>query len=43
MFLDLDKDANGTISKEELRDYADGTLTDIFVERGTHKKVSQFL
>ncbi|KAK4384381.1 putative serine/threonine-protein phosphatase 2A regulatory subunit B'' subunit TON2 [Sesamum angolense] len=33
MFLALDKDMNGTLSKPELRDYADGTLTDIFIER----------
>ncbi|KAK4491079.1 hypothetical protein RD792_001801 [Penstemon davidsonii] len=33
MFLALDKDMNGTLSKQELRDYADGTLTDIFIER----------
>ncbi|KAL0413328.1 UNVERIFIED_CONTAM: putative serine/threonine-protein phosphatase 2A regulatory subunit B'' subunit TON2 [Sesamum radiatum] len=33
MFLALDKDMNGTLSKLELRDYADGTLTDIFIER----------
>nr|GFA92124.1 probable serine/threonine-protein phosphatase 2A regulatory subunit B'' subunit TON2 [Tanacetum cinerariifolium] len=38
-FLDLDKDANGTISKEELRDYADGTLTDIFIERAFDEHV----
>ncbi|GKA97716.1 probable serine/threonine-protein phosphatase 2A regulatory subunit B'' subunit TON2 [Tanacetum coccineum] len=24
---------NGTLSKQELREYADGTLTDIFIER----------
>lgn len=34
MFLALDKDMNGTLSKQELREYADGTLTEIFVERG---------
>lgn len=34
MFLALDKDANGTLSKQELREYADGTLTEIFIERG---------
>nr|GMD77759.1 probable serine/threonine-protein phosphatase 2A regulatory subunit B'' subunit TON2 [Ipomoea batatas] len=33
MFLALDKDMNGTLSKQELREYADGTLTDIFIER----------
>jgi serine/threonine-protein phosphatase 2A regulatory subunit B'' len=33
-FLGLDKDMNGTLSKEELQGYADGTLTDIFIERG---------
>nr|XP_043639842.1 probable serine/threonine-protein phosphatase 2A regulatory subunit B'' subunit TON2 [Erigeron canadensis] len=32
-FLDLDKDANGTLSKAELQGYADATLTDIFIER----------
>ncbi|GJW96549.1 probable serine/threonine-protein phosphatase 2A regulatory subunit B'' subunit TON2 [Tanacetum coccineum] len=26
-------DMNGTLSKQELREYADGTLTDIFIER----------
>lgn len=35
MFIALDKDANGTLSKQELREYADGTLTEIFIERGT--------
>ena len=34
MFIALDKDANGTLSKQELREYADGTLTEIFIERG---------
>lgn len=34
MFLALDKDMSGSLSKQELRDYADGTLTDIFIERG---------
>ncbi|KAG8636589.1 hypothetical protein MANES_15G015000v8 [Manihot esculenta] len=33
MFLALDKDMNGTLSKQELREYADGTLTEIFIER----------
>uniref|UniRef100_A0A0E0KYI7 EF-hand domain-containing protein n=1 Tax=Oryza punctata TaxID=4537 RepID=A0A0E0KYI7_ORYPU len=33
MFLALDKDTNGTLSKQELKEYADGTLTDIFIER----------
>ncbi|GLJ45903.1 hypothetical protein SUGI_0966330 [Cryptomeria japonica] len=33
MFVALDKDANGTLSKQELWDYADGSLTDIFIER----------
>ncbi|KAL2464129.1 putative serine/threonine-protein phosphatase 2A regulatory subunit B'' subunit TON2 [Forsythia ovata] len=33
MFLALDKDMNGSLSKQELREYADGTLTDIFIER----------
>lgn len=37
MFLALAKDMNGghgTLSKQALREYADGTLTDIFIERG---------
>ena len=34
MFLALDKDMNGTLSKQELKEYADGTLTEIFIERG---------
>ncbi|GKB15194.1 probable serine/threonine-protein phosphatase 2A regulatory subunit B'' subunit TON2 [Tanacetum coccineum] len=34
VFLALDKDMNGTLSKQELREYADGTLTDIFFKRG---------
>ena len=34
MFLALDKDMNGTLSKQELQEYADGTLTEIFIERG---------
>ncbi|KAL0315080.1 UNVERIFIED_CONTAM: putative serine/threonine-protein phosphatase 2A regulatory subunit B'' subunit TON2 [Sesamum calycinum] len=38
MFLALDKDMNGTLSKPELRDYADGTLTDIFIERALENK-----
>ncbi|XP_024022608.1 probable serine/threonine-protein phosphatase 2A regulatory subunit B'' subunit TON2 [Morus notabilis] len=36
MFLALAKDMNGghgTLSKQALREYADGTLTDIFIER----------
>ncbi|MFQ6646199.1 hypothetical protein Gotur_019749 [Gossypium turneri] len=33
MFLALDKDMNGTLSKQELKEYADGTLTEIFIER----------
>ncbi|CAL9051260.1 unnamed protein product [Musa banksii] len=33
MFLALDKDHNGTISKQDLKEYADGTLTEIFIER----------
>ncbi|XP_057441123.1 uncharacterized protein LOC130733076 [Lotus japonicus] len=35
MLLALDKDANGTLSKLELREYEDGRL--IFIERGTKK------
>ncbi|KAG6491523.1 hypothetical protein ZIOFF_046455 [Zingiber officinale] len=34
MFLALDKDKNGTLSKQELKEYAEGTLTEIFIERG---------
>lgn len=34
MFLALDKDMNGTLSKQELKEYAEGTLTEIFIERG---------
>ncbi|CAN7067804.1 hypothetical protein IGI04_041220 [Brassica rapa subsp. trilocularis] len=33
MFLALDKDASGSLSKQELKEYADGTLTEIFIER----------
>jgi serine/threonine-protein phosphatase 2A regulatory subunit B'' len=33
MFLALDNDTNGTLSKQELKEYADGTLTEIFIER----------
>lgn len=36
MYLSLDKDMNGTLSKQNLREYADGTLTEIFIERGTN-------
>ncbi|KAI8561594.1 hypothetical protein RHMOL_Rhmol04G0352300 [Rhododendron molle] len=39
MFLALDKDMNGTLSKQELREYADGTLTDIFIERAFDEHV----
>lgn len=37
MILALDKDMNGALSKQELKEYVDGTLTDIFMigsERG---------
>lgn len=34
MFLALDKDMNGTLSKQELKEYAEGSLTEIFIERG---------
>ena len=34
MFLALDKDCSGSLSKQELKEYADGTLTEIFIERG---------
>lgn len=33
MFLALDRDMNGTLSKQELKEYADGSLTEIFIER----------
>ncbi|KAE8711937.1 putative serine/threonine-protein phosphatase 2A regulatory subunit B'' subunit TON2 [Hibiscus syriacus] len=33
MFLALDKDMNGSLSKQELKEYAEGTLTEIFIER----------
>ncbi|ESQ41860.1 hypothetical protein EUTSA_v10013373mg [Eutrema salsugineum] len=33
MFLALDKDMSGSLSKQELKEYADGTLTEIFIER----------
>ncbi|CAM6103845.1 unnamed protein product [Calypogeia fissa] len=33
MFLALDKDLNGTLNKQELQAYSDGTLTEIFIER----------
>ncbi|KAI0510774.1 hypothetical protein KFK09_011383 [Dendrobium nobile] len=39
MFLALDKDMNGTLSKQELKEYADGTLTDIFIERAFDEHV----
>ncbi|KAI7746327.1 hypothetical protein M8C21_030578 [Ambrosia artemisiifolia] len=39
MFLALDKDSNGSLSKQELREYADGTLTDIFIERAFDEHV----
>ncbi|CAH2041975.1 unnamed protein product [Thlaspi arvense] len=39
MFLALDKDMNGSLSKQELREYADGTLTDIFIERAFDEHV----
>ncbi|XP_013783319.1 serine/threonine-protein phosphatase 2A regulatory subunit B'' subunit gamma-like [Limulus polyphemus] len=32
-YLNLDKDRNGMLSKEELARYGTGTLTDVFVER----------
>ncbi|KAF7145707.1 hypothetical protein RHSIM_Rhsim04G0218600 [Rhododendron simsii] len=39
IFLALDKDMNGTLSKQELREYADATLTDIFIERAFDEHV----
>ncbi|XP_024995484.1 probable serine/threonine-protein phosphatase 2A regulatory subunit B'' subunit TON2 [Cynara cardunculus var. scolymus] len=38
-FLDLDKDTNGTLGKDELRAYAEGSLTDIFIERAFDEHV----
>jgi len=37
MFLALDKDMSGSLCKQELKEYADGTLTEIFIERGKFK------
>ncbi|KAA8538091.1 hypothetical protein F0562_027699 [Nyssa sinensis] len=34
MFLALDKDMNRTLTKQELQEYAEGTLFVIFIERG---------
>ncbi|CAL5415695.1 unnamed protein product [Camellia sinensis] len=39
MFLALNKDMNGTLSKQELREYVDGTQTDIFIERAFDEHV----
>ncbi|KAK9136968.1 hypothetical protein Sjap_007562 [Stephania japonica] len=39
LFLALDKDMNGTLSKQELREYADSSLTDIFIERAFDEHV----
>ena len=33
VFLSLDN-MNGTLGKQELQEYAEGTLTEIFIERG---------
>ncbi|KAM1191839.1 hypothetical protein ACFX15_011935 [Malus domestica] len=33
MFIALDKDSSQSLSKQELREYADGTLTEIIIER----------
>ena len=38
MFIALDKDSSGSLSKQELREYADGTLTEIIIERGMPRK-----
>lgn len=43
VFLTLDKDMNGTLSKQELGEYADGTLTEIFIERGVYKFLPNLL
>lgn len=40
IFILLDKDNNGTLSKQELREYADGALTEIIIERGMHKNLN---
>lgn len=40
MFLALDRDMNGTLSKQELKEYADGSLTEIFIERGREEVAS---
>lgn len=37
MFLALDKDMSGSLCKQELKEYADGTLTEIFIERGKNQ------
>jgi hypothetical protein len=34
LLIALDKDNSHTLSKQELREYGDGTLTEIFIERG---------
>jgi hypothetical protein len=39
VFLSLDKDMNGTLSKQELQEYAEGTLTEIFIERGKFENI----
>ncbi|XP_019052951.1 PREDICTED: probable serine/threonine-protein phosphatase 2A regulatory subunit B'' subunit TON2 [Nelumbo nucifera] len=39
MILALDKVLNGTLSKQELQEYADGTLTEIFIKRAFDKHV----
>ncbi|XP_017256326.1 probable serine/threonine-protein phosphatase 2A regulatory subunit B'' subunit TON2 isoform X1 [Daucus carota subsp. sativus] len=41
MFLALDKDMSGTLNKHELRAYADGTLTDIFIERAFDEHIGR--
>ncbi|KAL1832538.1 hypothetical protein ACET3Z_002189 [Daucus carota] len=41
MFLALDKDMSGTLNKHELREYADGTLTDIFIERAFDEHIGR--
>jgi len=43
MFIALDKDSSGSLSKQELREYADGTLTEIFIERGRNYYHSSIL
>jgi hypothetical protein len=38
LLIALDKDNSHTLSKQELREYGDGTLTEIFIERDEYDK-----